>query len=70
MFSKTRVAYRNADPFYRKLAETSGSFPQWNFHKYLIDSEGNMVTSYASAIDPLDKSVVGAIEHELKRVRF
>jgi hypothetical protein len=29
-----------------------------------------MVTSYPSAIDPLDKRVVGAIEHELKRVRF
>jgi len=70
MFSKTRVAYRNADPFYRKLAETSGSFPQWNFHKYLIDSEGNMVTSFKSSIDPLDKRVVGVIEHELKQVSF
>jgi glutathione peroxidase len=70
MFSKTRVAYRNADPFYRKLAEISGVYPQWNFHKYLIDSDGSLVSNYQSAIDPLDNRIVNAIETELKRVRF
>ena len=70
MFSKTRVAYRNADPFYRKLAETSGKFPQWNFHKYLIDIEGKLVTNYQSAIDPLDPRVIDVIESELKRVKL
>jgi glutathione peroxidase len=70
MFSKTRVAYRNADPFYQKLAETSGTFPRWNFHKYLIDIEGKMVTNYQSAIDPLDPRVIDDIESELKRVKF
>ncbi len=70
MFGKTRVAYRNADPFYRKLAEVSGTFPQWNFHKYLIDSEGQFVTSYKSSIDPMDSQVINRIQSELKRVKF
>ena len=70
MFSKTRVAEQSADPFYRKLAETSGTFPQWNFHKYIIDIEGTLVTNYQSAIDPLDPHVIDVIERELKRVRF
>ncbi len=70
MFSKTRVAYRNADPFYRKLAETSGTFPRWNFHKYLIDIEGKLVKNYQSATDPLDPRVIDDIESELKRVKF
>ena len=70
MFSKTRVASRNAGPFYQKLAETSGKFPQWNFHKYLIDIEGKLVTNYQSAIDPLDPRVIDVIESELKRVKF
>jgi glutathione peroxidase len=70
MFSKTRVAYRNADPFYRKLAEMSGTFPRWNFHKYLIDIEGKLVTNYQSAIDPLDPRVIDVIESELKRVKL
>ena len=34
MFSKTRVAARNADPFYKKLAEASGTYPKWNFTSY------------------------------------
>ncbi len=70
MFSKTRVAYHSADPFYRKLAEMSGTFPQWNFHKYLIDIEGKLVKNYQSATDPLDPRVIDDIESELKRVKF
>lgn len=70
MFSKTRVNYRNADPFYKKLAEISGTYPQWNFHKYLIDSDGKLVADYMSAIDPFDPRIVTTIETELKRVKM
>lgn len=70
LFGKTHVTHPRADPFYRKLAEVSGVYPQWNFHKYLIGSDGKLVTNYQSAVDPLDKRVVNAIETELKRVRF
>lgn len=70
MFGKTRVSNHNAHPFYRKLAETSGVYPRWNFHKYLIDSDGKLVANYQSAIDPLDERIVDTIETELKRVRF
>ena len=70
MFAKTGVTRHNAHPFYRKLAEDSGVYPRWNFHKYLIDSEGTLVSNYQSAIDPLDDRIVNAIETELKRVRF
>ena len=68
MFSKTRVAERNAEPFYRKLAEASGIYPQWNFHKYLIASNGRLVSNYPSAIDPLDARITDAIEIELKNI--
>jgi glutathione peroxidase len=70
MFGKTRVSERNADPFYQKLAEASGTYPQWNFHKYLIDSDGELVKSYQSAVDPLDTRVVKDIEKQLRRVKF
>ena len=70
MFSKARVGYRNADPFYRKLAETSGAYPQWNFHEYLVDSDGKLVANYKSAIDPLDPRIVKSIKTELKRVKL
>lgn len=70
MFSKARVTQRNADPFYRKLAEASGAYPQWNFHKYLIGSDGLLVSNYPSAIDPLSESIVDAIDAELKNISF
>jgi glutathione peroxidase len=70
MFSKTGVTQYNADPFYRKLAEASGTYPQWNFHKYLIGSDGVLVSNYPSAIDPLNESIVDAIEAELKKIDF
>ena len=68
MFSKAHVMQRNADPFYRKLAEASGSYPKWNFHKYLIGSDGLLVSNYPSAIDPLNRTIIDVIETELKKI--
>ncbi|MDB2590269.1 glutathione peroxidase [Candidatus Thioglobus sp.] len=70
MFSKTRVTEQNADPLYKKLAEVSGAYPQWNFHKYLIDSDGQFVKSYRSSIDPMDEQVISEIKKELKKVKL
>jgi glutathione peroxidase len=70
MFAKTRVTERNADELYQRLAKASGEYPRWNFHKYLLSVDGNLVSSYPSAIDPLDKRVVMQVEQELKRVKF
>ena len=70
MFSKTGVTKHNADPFYRKLAAASGVYPQWNFHKYLIGSDGLLVSNYPSAVEPLSKSIVKSIETELQKMHF
>ena len=70
MFAKTRVTERHADPLYQRLAAAAGTYPKWNFHKYLIGPEGELVASYQSALDPLDVKVVSAVEEQLRRVRF
>jgi glutathione peroxidase len=62
MFEKTRVAEHQAGPLYRKLAQESGTYPKWNFHKYLIDRNGKLVGSFASHVRPEDPSLVNAIE--------
>lgn len=67
MFAKTRVSERNADPLYQKLASAAGTYPQWNFHKYLIDRNGELVASYRSGIDPLDKAVVSEIKNQIRK---
>lgn len=62
MFAKTRVSKNQADPLYQKLGETAGSWPKWNFHKYLLDREGQLVGSYGSFTGPQSKKLVKQIE--------
>lgn len=52
MFQKSRVTRNNADPLFRELGEAAGEYPRWNFHKYLIDREDNLVGSYGSLTSP------------------
>lgn len=67
MFAKTRVSERRADPLYQQLADAAGTYPKWNFHKYLIDRSGTLVASYRSSIDPLDERVVSEIKKQLRK---
>ena len=65
MFAKTRVAAGGANAFYEKLAGASGSRPQWNFHKYLIDRRGEKVLAFESRVAPEDRKLVAEIERLL-----
>ncbi len=68
MFAKTRVAERYADPLYEALARAAGGqYPKWNFHKYLISRDGEMVASYRSNVDPLDDIVIREIQTQIKK---
>lgn len=62
MFAKTGVTQRNADPLYKELARISGTYPAWNFHKYLIDRDGRLVNNFRSGIDPFDKEILDEIK--------
>lgn len=66
MFVKTSVTGPNADPLFAELARRTGVRPGWNFHKYLISRDGQTVTSYASNVDPQDRSFVRDIEKLLQ----
>ncbi|MGD8206689.1 MAG: glutathione peroxidase [Thiohalocapsa sp.] len=65
MFEKTSVKKGTADPFFRYLAEQAGAYPKWNFYKYLIDRNGNVVDYYSSITSPESKKIVQAIERLL-----
>lgn len=62
MYSKTKVRQDHADPLYQTLGTLANQFPQWNFHKYLIDRKGMVVASFESKIEPQSDIVVKAIE--------
>lgn len=62
MFEPIAVRGDDVDPLYRKLAEKSGTTPKWNFYKYLMDKNGNIVESYSSFTKPTDKDFIEDIE--------
>ena len=65
MFEKVTVVEDSAHPFYAALAREAGTYPQWNFHKYLIGRDGKLVTNFAPRTKPYDEQVVSAIEKAL-----
>ena len=66
MLDKTVVRGQAANPFYRKLAEITGSAPAWNFHKYLINRDASKVMAYVSSTTPDDKDLLIKIDEFLK----
>lgn len=66
MVAKTVVKGSQANPFYRQLAEKSGSRPLWNFHKYLISRDATQVVSFTSLTSPDSKDLLKKIDEFLK----
>lgn len=65
MFAKTHVARGTDDPLYKALARAAGTYPAWNFHKYLIDREGRLVANYPSRSEPLGGDLEAAVKELL-----
>ena len=65
MFSKTTVKGADSNPFIAQLARATGKAPAWNFHKYLIDRQGNPVAAYNSNVTPSNVQLVSSIEKAL-----
>jgi glutathione peroxidase len=62
MFAKSSVSGADANPLFKLLIEKSGTKPRWNFYKYLIDRQGNVVNAYSSMTSPSSKSLIKDIE--------
>lgn len=65
MFSKSSVKGKDANAFFRNLAQQSGQSPKWNFFKYLIDPQGHVIKVYASTTAPDDPDFVRDVENAL-----
>lgn len=65
MFSPIDVRGDNAHPIFAELARQSRA-PKWNFYKYLIDREGNVVEVFPSTTRPDSAQVRRAIERLLE----
>ncbi|MCB0834764.1 MAG: glutathione peroxidase, partial [Bacteroidetes bacterium] len=67
MFSKISVAGSDKHPLYQWLSskEKNGwneKSPNWNFCKYLIDENGELVGFYSSAVKPLSEEIVSHLK--------
>jgi glutathione peroxidase len=62
MFEKSSVASLKTNPLYAELAARTGETPKWNFHKYLIDRNGNPAATFASKVEPDNSELVGVLE--------
>ncbi len=65
MFAKSTVAGAQANPLYRSLAKATGKTPGWNFHKYLVGRQGQVLGSFVSDVAPDQPTLVSAIEKAL-----
>ena len=61
--SKQSVIGADAHPFYKWVGEVAeDALPKWNFHKYLIGPNGDLVQVFGSRVPPDDAALVKEIE--------
>ena len=65
MFEKVTVKKGDAHPFFDDLAAAAGTYPTWNFHKYLIGRDGEMISEFNPKTQPDDDDLVAAIQTAL-----
>lgn len=66
MFEKTSVKEGEAHVFYTQLAAAAGTYPTWNFHKYLIGRDGKLIAEFSPRTKPYDDKLVAKLESALK----
>ncbi|MDP5172004.1 MAG: glutathione peroxidase [Bacteroidia bacterium] len=62
MFSKISVKGKEQHPLYQFLEEATGEKPGWNFHKYLINQEGQVVASISPQTGIYDPKVMAMLK--------
>ena len=70
MYAKISVKGADQAPLYAYLTKETGAGMtgdiKWNFTKFLVDRNGNVVQRFESAVTPDSKEVTSAIEKQLK----
>ena len=71
IFTKTSVRGSHADPLFKflgskKLNGHVGSPPRWNFHKYIINAQGEVVDYFYPFTKPLAPKIKKTIQHLLE----
>lgn len=67
MFEKISVAGDDIAPIYKWLTSKdlngwNDQQPKWNFNKYLLDEDGNLVKYYSSSVKPMSDEIVAELK--------
>lgn len=64
MFAKVSVKGGDIHPLFRYLTGRPGmeGDVSWNFNKFLVSADGNLVARYGSGTDPLSEEMLSAID--------
>jgi glutathione peroxidase len=65
MFEKVSVKGADAHPFFAAIAAEAGTYPTWNFHKFLIGRDGKLISEFSPRTQPYDDGVVAKIKAAL-----
>lgn len=65
--AKVSILGADRHPFYQSVATLLGEdqLPRWNFHKYLVGRDGELLGVWPSKVEPEDAELVAAIEAAL-----
>ncbi|MFZ1279720.1 MAG: glutathione peroxidase [Ignavibacteriaceae bacterium] len=70
LFDKIDVNGKDKSPLYSILTDnevTGKADIKWNFEKFLIDKNGNVVARYTSKVEPNSEELISVIEKEIKK---
>ena len=61
VMATTSVRGRNANPVFKGLGEAKG-YPRWNFNKYVVSGDGEVVAKFGSSVGPDSDELRGLID--------
>ena len=70
LFDKVKILGKDKNKLYAVLTDndvTGSKDVKWNFEKFLISKNGDIVARFPSKVEPMSKELISAIETELKR---
>lgn len=66
MLGPSPVSRGQLNPVFAELQKQGATLPRWNFHKYLVNAEGQLVSFFGSRVEPDAAQLTGAIEQLLQ----
>lgn len=65
MMARSQIKGSQANPVFAQISQQAGVEPRWNFYKYLINREGQVVATFPSSAPPMSTTLTQAIEKHL-----